>query len=202
METQNTTWHAIWTNNSKNGFTLSKSDKTILNINKGSWIQLPGRDYKCIITKLYSCVKEDIGPNGMTYLPWRENEKMFASVSWSMRGDTRFIVCYPTVKKLVRKWDKKNNEPKLINRVINSITSRIMNYLSFNKFLTKLKSLCSIRNTKLYIVDEIYTSKTCGYCGYIKTDLNSNKIYKCNDCNLEIDRDYNGARNILLKHLI
>ena len=122
--------------------------------------------------------------------------------SYLTKNYNNILVPQLPVKKLVRKWDKKNNEPKLINRVINSITSRIMNYLSFNKFLTKLKSLCSIRNTKLYIVDEIYTSKTCGYCGYIKTDLNSNKIYKCNDCNLEIDRDYNGARNILLKHLI
>lgn len=32
----------------------------------------------------------------MTYLPWREDEKRFASFSWSMRGDSRFIVCYPT----------------------------------------------------------------------------------------------------------
>jgi len=123
--------------------------------------------------------------------------------SYLTKNYNNILVPQLPVKKLVRKWDnKKNNEPKLINRVINSITSRIMNYLSFNKFLTKLKSLCSIRNTKLYIVDEIYTSKTCGRCGYIKTDLNSNKTYKCNDCKLELDRDYNGARNILLKHLI
>ena len=123
--------------------------------------------------------------------------------SYLTKNYNNILVPQLPVKKLVRKWDnKKNDEPKLINRVINSITSRIMNYLSFNKFLTKLKSLCSIRNTKLYIVDEIYTSKTCGRCGYIKTDLNSNKTYKCNDCKLELDRDYNGARNILLKHLI
>jgi len=123
--------------------------------------------------------------------------------SYLTKNYNNILVPQLPVKKLVRKWDnKKNDEPKLINRVINSITSRIMNYLSFNKFLTKLKSLCSIRNTNLYIVDEIYTSKTCGRCGYIKTDLNSNKTYKCNDCKLELDRDYNGARNILLKHLI
>ena len=123
--------------------------------------------------------------------------------SYLTKNYNNILVPQLPVKKLVRKWDnKKNEEPKLVNRVINSITSRIMNYLSFNKFLIKLKSLCSLRNTKLFIVDEIYTSKTCGRCGYIKTDLGSNKTYKCNDCNLEIDRDYNGARNILLKHLI
>lgn len=123
--------------------------------------------------------------------------------SYLTKNYNNILVPQLPVKKLVRKWDnKKNNEPKLKKRVINSITSRIMNYLSFNKFLIKLKSLCSLRNTKLFIVDEIYTSKTCGRCGCIKTDLGSNKTYKCNDCNLEIDRDYNGARNILLKHLI
>ena len=123
--------------------------------------------------------------------------------SYLTKNYNNILVPQLPVKKLVRKWDnKKNEEPKLVNRVINSITSRIMNYLSFNKFLIKLKSLCSLRNTKLFIVDEIYTSKTCGRCGYIKIDLGSNKTYKCNDCNLEIDRDYNGARNILLKHLI
>jgi transposase len=123
--------------------------------------------------------------------------------SYLTKNYNNILVPQLPVKKLVRKWDnKKNDEPKLVNRVINSITSRIMNYLSFDKFLTKLKSLCSLRNTKLFIIDEIYTSKTCGCCGYIKSDLGSNKIYKCNDCKLEIDRDYNGARNILLKHLI
>ena len=122
--------------------------------------------------------------------------------SYLTKNYNNILVPQLPVKKLVRKWDKKNDELTLVKRVINSITSRIMNYLSFDKFLIKLKSLCSLRNTKLFIVDEIYTSKTCGCCGYIKSDLGSSKTYKCNDCKIEIDRDYNGARNILLKHLI
>ena len=123
--------------------------------------------------------------------------------SYLTKNYENILVPQLPVKKLVRKWDKKQNEePQKRKRVINSSTSRIMNYLSFDKFLMKLKSLCSFRNNKLFIVDESYTSKTCGCCGNIKTDLGGSKTYKCDICNLELDRDYNGARNILLKHLI
>ena len=123
--------------------------------------------------------------------------------SYLTKNYNNILVPQLPVKKLVRKWDKKQNEePQKRKRVINSSTSRIMNYLSFDKFLMKLKSLCSFRNNKLFIVDESYTSKTCGCCGNIKTDLGGSKTYKCDICNLELDRDYNGARNILLKHLI
>ena len=50
-------------------------------------------------------------------------------------------------------------------------------------------------------VTEEYTSKTCGKCGFINKKLGANKIFNCNKCKLQIDRDLNGARNILLKFL-
>ena len=56
-------------------------------------------------------------------------------------------------------------------------------------------------NTKVFIVSEAYTSKTCGKCGTLNNNLGSSKVFKCGDCGLIMDRDYNGARNILLKHL-
>lgn len=59
-----------------------------------------------------------------------------------------------------------------------------------------------LRGNILYIVDESYTSKTCGRCGNLNNKLGGNKIYKCTNCNLVIDRDINGARNILLKHTV
>lgn len=41
------------------------------------------------------------------------------------------------------------------------------------------------------------TSKTCSRCGWVKDDLNlSDRIFHCNDCGLEIDRDLNAAINI------
>jgi putative transposase len=41
------------------------------------------------------------------------------------------------------------------------------------------------------------SSKRCSKCGYIKSDLKlSDRIYKCNECGLIIDRDLNAAINL------
>lgn len=53
----------------------------------------------------------------------------------------------------------------------------------------------------LILCKEYYTSKTCTRCGNLKQDLGSNKVYNCEKCGLSTDRDYNGARNIMLKHI-
>ena len=80
-------------------------------------------------------------------------------------------------------------------------TKRMMNMFSFYKFKEKLTYKCSVHGKKLYIVDESYTSKTCGSCGTLN-DVGGSEVYKCKACNLTIDRDVNGSRNILLKNLI
>jgi putative transposase len=53
---------------------------------------------------------------------------------------------------------------------------------------------------KVVVCGEAYTSKTCGRCGWIHDKLDGNKTFKCAQCHLEVDRDANGARNILLKN--
>ena len=56
-------------------------------------------------------------------------------------------------------------------------------------------------NCKVHIVDESYTSKTCGKCGTLNYKLGGSKIFKCtgSTCDYVCDRDINGARNILLR---
>ena len=54
---------------------------------------------------------------------------------------------------------------------------------------------------KVLIVTEEFTSKTCGRCGVENNKLGSSKVFKCGECDLKIDRDHNGARNILIKTL-
>src|ERR1700723_171236 len=51
------------------------------------------------------------------------------------------------------------------------------------------------------LVDESYTSKTCGRCGALHNKLGGAKVYQCPRCTLRMDRDVNGARNIYLRYL-
>ena len=53
----------------------------------------------------------------------------------------------------------------------------------------------------VYLCSEEYTSKTCGGCGHLHSKLGGAKIFHCPSCDLKIDRDYNAARNILIKFL-
>jgi putative transposase len=54
---------------------------------------------------------------------------------------------------------------------------------------------------RVYICTEEYTSKTCTACGHIHAHLGGNKRFRCPACGVHLDRDANGARNILLKLL-
>lgn len=83
---------------------------------------------------------------------------------------------------------------------LHSRTARMMNTLSFYKFRMKLMNKCDEMNNICLVKPEFYTSKTCTRCGYIKDNLGGSKVFNCESCNLTIERDYNGARNIMLKN--
>ncbi len=69
------------------------------------------------------------------------------------------------------------------------------------QFMLRLYRDCLRYNKKLIIVGEEYTSKTSGSCGELN-NIGIKEVYCCEWCELEIDRDVNGARNILLKNLV
>ena len=87
------------------------------------------------------------------------------------------------------------------NRKISNLTTRSMMTWSHYKFKELLKYKMKRSGGRLIECTEEYTSKTCTRCGRINHNLGSNKVFTCKSCNLIIDRDVNGARNILLKNL-
>ena len=70
---------------------------------------------------------------------------------------------------------------------------------NFYYFRTQLESKCKQYGIELRIVSRWYpSSKTCACCGYIKKDLKlSDRVYICEDCGFEIDRDLNAAINLM-----
>lgn len=82
---------------------------------------------------------------------------------------------------------------------IGSTTKRRMNGLAHYQFQLKMIHLCKKYGSELRIVNESYTSKTCGSCGKIKEDLGSACHYSCSNCSYQLDRDIHGARNIFIK---
>jgi putative transposase len=69
-------------------------------------------------------------------------------------------------------------------------------------FKTKLLHRFSeLDDQEVVIQDERYTSKTCSLCYNIKHNLGAAKRYLCDKCGYDVDRDVNGARNILARSL-
>ena len=114
-----------------------------------------------------------------------------------------------TVKHLVKNYDviflPEFNTKEMVNRAKRRISKNIargMMTWSHYTFKELLKTTALREGVKLVIVTEEYTSKTCSCCGSINMNLGSSKVFNCPSCGIVMDRDENGARNILLKSCV
>lgn len=87
---------------------------------------------------------------------------------------------------------------KVSNMMKNKHLSKAIQEQNFYSIRTKLINKCKERNIELRLVDTFYpSSKTCSCCGSVKKDLKlKDRIYKCSNCGLEIDRDFNASINL------
>lgn len=118
------------------------------------------------------------------------------------------------VHKQMAKWLSENYRAVLLpkfetsrmirrgQRKIRSKTVRAMITWSHFRFRQRIiHKFRAFSKRHLIICDEAYTSKTCGQCGFIHNKLGGKKLFVCPRCNFTLDRDVNGARNILLRYL-
>lgn len=93
------------------------------------------------------------------------------------------------------------NTKQMVGEGVSSNLSRAIMTCSHYKFREIMIHKAQKHYVNLILCKEQWTSKTCTRCGFIKNDLGANKVYNCDSCKLTVDRDYNGARNIMLKHI-
>ena len=127
------------------------------------------------------------------YLLWKKIKNLISELHWKVSSflvenyDTILLPDFRTSQMVKR------------GKPLGKLTRRLLNMFSFYKFKEKLQYKCDMYGKKLLIVDESYTSCTCGVCGEINK-MGGKEIYLCQSCGLEIDRDVTGARNILIKN--
>jgi putative transposase len=70
--------------------------------------------------------------------------------------------------------------------------------MSFFEFRRQLTYKCELYGSELVVIDRWFpSSKTCSNCGIIKETLSlSERVFKCDCCGLEIDRDLNASINL------
>jgi putative transposase len=86
-------------------------------------------------------------------------------------------------------------------RKIKRKSARNMLTWSHYQFAQHLIQTAERKNVLVIRLSEAYTSKTCGNCGHIHKKLGGSKVFKCPNCQTNILRDVNGARNIMLRAL-
>jgi len=118
------------------------------------------------------------------------------SVSWLTNHYSTIVIPKFGVSQMVMKIDSRGKQRRIRRKTV-----RAMLTWSHYRFRHRLIYKSRVTNTHVVVCDEVYTSKTCGCCGHIHAKLGSSKLFKCPTCNFTIDRDLNGARNILLRYL-
>ena len=80
----------------------------------------------------------------------------------------------------------------------NKHLSKSVQQQNFYRFRGILEYKAENAGIKLTIADRFYpSSKLCSNCGAIKHDLEiKDRVFKCNECGLKIDRDYNASLNL------
>lgn len=80
----------------------------------------------------------------------------------------------------------------------NKHLSKAISEQGFYEFRRLLTYKSKLQGTILKVVDKWFpSSKKCSCCGNIKKDLRlSDRVYKCDNCGIVIDRDYNASVNL------
>ena len=72
-----------------------------------------------------------------------------------------------------------------------------LQYWSYPQVASKLEMLCQEQGIRLEKVSPAYTSQTCSECGFKHIGNRNKEKFVCLNCKIELDADFNAAKNIL-----
>jgi transposase len=127
-------------------------------------------------------------------IPKFETQKMIRTKKSFKEYKNDFInqgQSYEEKKKKAKEFTKNCRLSKSVKYVLNN--------LSHYSFRQHLLNKSQEHGCECNVVTEEFTSKTCSFCGHI-SDTYEKRLKICNHCNITIDRDLNGAKNILIKN--
>ena len=80
----------------------------------------------------------------------------------------------------------------------NKYLAKAIQQQGFYEIRRQLEYKCKFNGISLLIANRFYpSSKLCSCCGNKKNDLKlKDRIYKCDNCGITIDRDFNASINL------
>ena len=104
---------------------------------------------------------------------------------------------------LCKKFETINLEKVSIKSMVSNLSSNLvdktkrrLSALSIYKFYDRINIIKDKYGSKVNMINCYRTSKNCHSCGNTKENLGSSKIYRCDKCKIELDRDVNAAMNM------
>ena len=126
-------------------------------------------------------------------------------ILYSKLKNARNYYLHNITKKITDIYDiiicEKLNVQKMLKK--HNLSKKISD-ASFYEIIRQLEYKSKYKNKLFYQIDEYYpSSQECNVCGNIDKkykDLNE-RVYKCSNCGIEIDRDLNASINIMFEGL-
>ncbi|MCE7735866.1 MAG: IS200/IS605 family element transposase accessory protein TnpB [Candidatus Heimdallarchaeota archaeon] len=133
--------------------------------------------------------------NKMTNIGVKRYNVMRNFIAQSVNKIIRHCVDHKIGNIVIGDWDDMKRGLKMRKK-----TAQQFQQIPYVKFKMNLQSKGELFGINVEFVDEAYTSQTCSSCGLIrKANRVKRGLYKCKNCNLQINADINGAINIMRK---
>lgn len=176
----------------------------------GEDIRVPILKYQTSIRKYQSALSKNVNKNGerlknRTQLK-RKKQMTYNNIKnlvKELHNQTAIYLCENYKRIIIPEFKTQdmitNNPTNTRKSKLNKRVKFVLLMLSHYSFRQHLANKCAEYGCQLDVVTEEYTSQCCTKCGHLSQNYKGREKH-CSHCNFEINRDVNGARNILLKN--